>query len=120
MNKSTMIEHKGFFFSADTPQEVMDFIARNHHTERFRFIYGDAQTGEAWISEEDAKAYGIRAAGDEGYIGRTTGTQKIPIAVYNERSMGGGAISTDCIVRIETCKGKRVQYTHPNFHYKPA
>ena len=57
---------------------------------RIRLYYGG--NGKCWNDED----------GTIGYIGRSTGNSKIPILVYNSRSMGGGAISDDKIVRIDT------------------
>ena len=51
-----------------------------------------------------------------GYIGRSTGSQKIPLLIYNTRSMGGDHILDHCIVKIATAVGKHVLYQHPKYH----
>lgn len=51
-----------------------------------------------------------------GYIGRSIGSIKAPLLVYNSRSMGGGAILDHCIVRIRTLgKDAKDLYRHPNY-----
>jgi hypothetical protein len=50
-----------------------------------------------------------------GYVGRSTGPQKVPLLIYNSRSSGGGAISTENIVKITTARGGITLYEHPNY-----
>ena len=50
-----------------------------------------------------------------GTIGRSTGTIKTPLLISNSRSLGGGAILTDCIVKIVDVKTKRVLYVNPKY-----
>ena len=59
-------------------------------------VYGEGPTAESTI--------------ESGYVRRTTGSKAAPILVYNERSMGGFLISTDCIVKIQRSAGKQVIY----------
>lgn len=116
-------EYRGLWFTPNTPQQVRDVLAdhlrtRSHQEAiRLRILYGNTQTGEAWITEEYRQKFDVRSDGEIGYIGRSTGQYKIPLAVYNASNIGGSAILTDCIVRIETTRGGRVLYSHPNFHY---
>lgn len=77
--------------------------ARTNKT-RVRVWYGDTTTGEAWPEEFDIM----------GYIGRSTGREPIPLLVNNARSMGGGALLVDCIVRIDSTDGRNL-YRHPSF-----
>jgi len=80
-------------------------IARKH---RIRLVldYGDVLTGKSWNEVYDIT----------GYIGRSTGTVKIPILLYNSRSKGGGAILDQCIIKISESKGKKVLYQHPTYN----
>jgi hypothetical protein len=73
---------------------------------RIRLFYGNTKTGLDWHD----------CFGTIGTIGRSTGSCKIPILLYNSRSMGGNAILETCIVKIITTKGKRILYQHPNYH----
>ena len=75
---------------------------------RVRFHWGNADTGLDWGDCHDV----------EGRIGRSTGPIKIPILLYNSRSVGGSAILTNCIVKIVETKGKRILYQHPYYHSK--
>ena len=71
---------------------------------RVRLFLGNTETGHAWPEE-----YGVT-----GYIGRSTGTQKVPLLIHNKSSLGGGAILDDCIVAIVTTAGQCL-YKHPSF-----
>lgn len=104
-------------YHPDTPPQVKRVIdshlpARQQgHGQRLRFHYGDNKTGQAWGDTET------------GYVGRSTGSVKIPLVVNNARSMGGGGILTHAVVKIEAAKKNRggqhdVLYQHPKF--KPA
>ena len=85
---------------------ILDNYIHNRNTRRLHLSYGDSSTGEDWQEIYDV----------DGYIGRSTGTIKIPLLVHNSRSLGGGAILTDCIVKIQTARGKITLYQHPNYH----
>ena len=104
-----------FDFNLKTPKEVQDVINtlyQNKH--RARFFYGDADTGKAWMGENDVC----------GTIGKSTGIKPIPLLINNTRSNGGVAILTHCIVKIvdiDTAKqrspyNKGVLYQHPQFN----
>lgn len=71
---------------------------------RVRIWCGDQATGEAWTEEHDVL----------GYIGRSTGPQKIPLLIPNGRSSGGGAILTNRILAIASRPGAFI-YRHPKF-----
>lgn len=49
-----------------------------------------------------------------GYVGRSTGTSKIPLLVYNRRSYGGGALLDHCIGRVQYVHGG-VMWQSPDF-----
>lgn len=75
---------------------------------RMRFHYGEPSTGKAWGDSET------------GYVGSSMGPQKIPLVISSARSMGGGALLTHKIVKVEAAKKNRdgsrsVLYKHPNF-----
>lgn len=104
-------------YHPDTPPQVRQVIdshlaaRRRGDGVRLRFHYGDGKTGQAWGDSET------------GYVGRSTGSQPIPLVVNNARSMGGGGILTHAVVKIEAAKKNRngqhdVLYQHPKF--KPA
>jgi len=52
-----------------------------------------------------------------GTVGRSTGTNKIPLLIKTKRSFGGGAILDHCIVKIMV--GGRTVLQHPKFHLQP-
>ena len=92
----------GTTYKDETPKEVIDILERYRQSRslgRLRLFYGSE--GRAWGDVE------------EGYIGRSMGGEKIPLLIKNSRSMGGGGILDHCIVKIETAKGKRLLWKHP-------
>jgi hypothetical protein len=101
----TYKEVNGTSYTEGTPKEVIEVFenARNSKT-RLKVYFGDTETGKNWNEEHDTI----------GYVGRSAGSVKIPLLVYNSRSYGGGALLTDCILKIRTTKGE-VLYTHPKF-----
>lgn len=102
----------GTTYHDETPKEIVYILedARMSKVDgygyRLRFHWGDVKTGRDW-----GDTYHV-----EGYVGRSTGTSKIPLLIWNSRSLGGGAILDDCIVKIVTARGKRVLYQHSKYH----
>jgi hypothetical protein len=87
-------------------EEVQSTINRAYEEKnRIRIFYGDVNTGKAWAEE-----YSII-----GRVGRSTGTQPVPILCNNKASHGGPEILTDCIVAIYDVKTHWALYKHPNF-----
>lgn len=70
-----------------------------------RIWYGESVNGTAWPDENDVV----------GYVGRSAGQIKTPLLLNNSRSIGGGGILQNCIVRIDTTKGDTL-YKNPNFN----
>jgi hypothetical protein len=81
-----------------------------------RLFIGDIATGRDWCNEWDVV----------GFIGRSTGSQKIPLLLepllegdrrgYSVRSAsGGGAILTDCILRIIDVNTRKELYRAANY-----
>lgn len=102
-----MPEVNGTAYDTGTPQEVIDILERCRVLRtRIRWRYGD-DDGQDWGDSMD----------QEGYIGRSCGRCKVPISLHNSRSIGGPALLTARILRIETTKGKRLLYQAHN--YKP-
>lgn len=96
------------WFSLNTPQRVQEILEAsrlNPDGQRLRLYYGDTETGRSWMDEHDMV----------GYIGRSGGMLKTPLLIHNHASRGGGAILTDCIVRIIDTASKRDLYRHPTF-----
>jgi hypothetical protein len=97
----------GTAYHNQTATSVIEWLeASRERRQRFEFEYGDTETGQSW--------------GDKptGSVGRSTGKIKIPLVIYNARSMGGGALLDHCIVRIRTAAGKHVVYQHPKYQPK--
>ena len=81
---------EGTSFSVGTPDKVIAILesARKSRA-RVRVFYG-GDDGKDWMEENDTI----------GYIGRSTGSIKIPLLVRTSRSYGGGSLLDDCIKRI--------------------
>lgn len=102
-----LIEFNGLWFYEGTTKEVMNVVSNNQgRYRRFRFWYGDKETGKSWNEENDVC----------GYVGRSTGTKKIPLLINNCNSYGGGALMTDSIIKIVDTRTKRVLYQHESFN----
>lgn len=96
-------------FDARTPLgvcQVLSSLNQSNRSSRVRIFLGDAKTGLSWLDENDVL----------GYIGRSSGTYKVPLLIPKRNSSGGGAILDHCIIRIVDVESRRVLYTHPKFH----
>ncbi len=95
-------------YATTTKDQVIQILedVRQSKT-RIRFEYG-GEDGQSW-----GDRYGVR-----GYVGRSTGRAKVPIILYSNRSHGGSAILTHCIIKIVRVGDKKVLYQQKNF--KPA
>ena len=88
-------------YNKDTRKKVIDILENAIDTrKRVRVFYGDTKNGRDWLEEY----------GTIGRIGRSCGENKIPILIANSRSLGGGALLDDCIVKITI--DKTVVYQH--------
>jgi hypothetical protein len=105
------------YYHKQTPQQVILLL---HHARinriRLRLWYGETDEskddcGRCWSGGEDV---GV------GYIGRSTGSKKIPLLVHNKRSLGGPGLLDSCILRITKARKHRgkeqVLWQHPKFH----
>lgn len=107
--KKDLIEHNGYWFNPETNIEVMKVISGlncYNRQQRVRVFLGDTKTGKSW-NEENYVC---------GYIGRSTGSKKIPLLIHNANSLGGGGILTHCVIAIYTTSGNCL-YKHPNFDF---
>lgn len=98
----------GTEYSAETPDEVVNIIEKcrnSNRSYRLKFDFGDTRTGQSW-----GEVYDVA-----GYIGRSTGTRKIPLLINNRRSHGGGGLMDNRIVKISMAKGGQVLWVHPNY-----
>lgn len=96
----------GTYYHAQTNNRIVEVLelARINH-KRIKVYYGDVETGRDWCEENDTV----------GYVGRSTGRIKIPLLVHNERSMGGGGILDNCIVKIKEANGGYMLYQADNY-----
>lgn len=103
------ITKDGTAYHRDTPDQLVELLERlrNNHT-RVRVYLGDKETGKDW--EESYDVFGT--------IGRSGGRIKIPLLINNRRSMGGGGLLDDAIVKLEYANKRDggVIWEHPNYH----
>jgi len=91
----------GTYYNINTNDRVIEVLERcKANRTRITVDYGDVITKKSW-----GDVYDIT-----GYIGRSTGSIKIPLLIHNSRSIGGGGILTDCILSIKESKGKRILF----------
>lgn len=92
----------GTSYHENTPDALITVLEQARKEKiRVIFDFGDTETKESWGETLDIC----------GYIGRSIGPIKVPILVYNSRSLGGGQISTNRVLSVKTSKGKRVLYS---------
>lgn len=108
------MEINGTHYDDRTPEaaaRVLESARLSNRGTRVRVFLGDTATGKDWGEENDVT----------GYVGRSTGSVKIPLLIHSSRSLGGPGILDHCIVRIDVKeKGRkpRTAYRHPL--YRPA
>lgn len=95
------------FYDGRTPERVISTLeSARLANRRLHIHYGDPETGEDQNEEFES----------EGYVGRSTGRVKSPLLIHNSRSLGGGTIMSERIVKIRST-GKKgiVLYQHSNY-----
>jgi hypothetical protein len=99
----------GTAYHVNTPDAVVNILERYRQgyrgeKTRIRLFYGDNETGRDWNEEHNVI----------GYIGRSTGSIKIPLLINNNRSLGGPGLLDHCIVKITV--DKKTIYQHPKYN----
>lgn len=83
---------------------ILDDYIANRNCGRLLILYGDNNERKLW---GDA---------DRCYIGRSTGSCKIPLVIPNSRSIGGSSLLDECIVALyHTTQPYNRVWTHPNW-----
>lgn len=107
----TYQNYNGTSYDQRTPIEVIRILEHARlNRDRLHVSLGFTEgpsIGQDWLEENDVY----------GFIGRSTGTIKIPLLIHNRRSLGGPGLLDHCIVRIRTSTGNRVLYQHPSYHH---
>lgn len=83
---------------------VISILEKLYNTnKRIRIFSGNTETGKNWNEENDVM----------GYVGKSTGDNKIFLLVNNSRSKGGIAISINSILCIMNTSNSQIIYKHP-------
>lgn len=112
---------KDIWFTPGTPDKVRKILKQAIRSRKdlgndgmlLRFFTGDTTTGLDWCNEWDMV----------GYVGQSTGSKKIPLLIEPlvrkdgsiRSACGGGALLTDCILRIINVKTRKELYRAPNY-----
>lgn len=98
----------GTYYDVRTPIKVIKVLenARQNRT-RLHVSLGDSESGKDWLEENDV----------HGFIGRSTGSIKIPLLVHNRKSHGGPGLLDHCIVRIRTSSGGRILWQNDKYSH---
>lgn len=105
----------GTHYHEKTPQDVIDVLEEARAKRwRLRIYYGNTLIGRDWNEEYDVL----------GRVGRSTGPLKVPLLLYNRRSICGSPMLDHCIVRIrfsnmDLNRGDDL-YRHHNYHGEAA
>lgn len=95
----------GTYYHSDTPDKVIRILENSRlNNQRIRLFYGNTENGRDWMETWETI----------GTIGRSCGNVQIPLLIKNNRSMGGGAILDNCIVKITI--DKKVVYQAENYY----
>lgn len=109
---TTVADHKivnGTHYHGETPDDVIAVLERARKSRtRLHLSFGYNNTIPGLDNLSEFETY--------GYISRTMGPLKCPIIVHNSRGIGGGMISTQLIVRIQTSNHKLELWRHPQYH----
>jgi hypothetical protein len=103
------ISPMGTAYHKDTPDRLVNILENLRLSDtRIRIYFGDRDTGRDWEEQYDVF----------GTIGRSTGRIKIPLLISSSRSLGGGALLDDAIVKIEYANKNQggVIWQHPGYH----
>lgn len=93
------------WFDLNTPVEVRRILERYRKGDRkIRLFYGDTQTGQDWMEENDVI----------GTIRRSCGIFKAPLLI-EEGEYSGPAILDHCIVRLMDVESGKELYRHPKY-----
>ena len=113
--KTYRVSETGTYYHVNTPEAVINELEKARaFGRRIRVFYGytEAEAGKedgtSWDEENDVV----------GYVGRSSGSVKVPLLIYNKRSTGGGAMLDHCIVGI-LGQGGGWLYRHPAFRITP-
>jgi hypothetical protein len=101
------------WYHDETPVEVANILeACRLYNRRIKFRYGHTTGPDAGIDWGDSM--------DQcGYVGRSGGTMKVPLVIYNKRALGGPHILDHKIIKIQESRGGKVLYQHLMYQPHP-
>ena len=102
--ESSLLSKKTWYIPGTPPNVINILEAYRSNKRLIRLFFGDGQTGRDYCEEWDVV----------GTIGRSAGSMKTPLLMADS-SEGGGAISTNAIVRMMDVASNRELYRHPEY-----
>jgi len=91
----------GTFYKKDTADKVIEVLEQSREEKtRLLFDFGDTKTGKSWGEVNDIR----------GRVGRSTGKISIPLLIKTSRSMGGGSLLDNCIIKIQEISSGKILY----------
>lgn len=103
----------GTWYHDETPVEVahvLEHCRLNKIRIKFRYGYTTGEDiGQDWGDSMDQC----------GYVSRSGGQLKVPLVIYNSRTIGGPHILDHKIVKIQESRGGKVLYQHLMYQPHP-
>lgn len=91
----------GTSYHEQTPDSCCKALERARKEDlRVKLYQGDVETGRLWAEEWDTI----------GYIGRSTGTNKIPLLLAGKLSHGGGGLLDHCLLAVKDMETGKYLY----------
>lgn len=87
----------GTYYHDETPEVVIYILEKSRKENmRIEIIYGNVKTGDIWEGSRNI-----------GTVSRSGGDIKIPILLYNKRSIGGPGLIEHCILEIRLARKQK-------------
>ena len=100
-------QSKNTWYAPNTCQPVRDILEQyRKNRKHIRIFLGDQKTGTSWLDEHEVI----------GQVGRSMGPMRVPLLIVKTSDTGGGAILTDCIIRLMDVASGQVLWQHEKFN----
>lgn len=94
------------WYHKNTPKDLVRLLDALYQTkQRVMLVYGNIFTGVPWDLDANNS--------NRGFIGKSSGSKRVPLLVKTSRSPGGDAILDLYILQIRDSRGGKVLYNRP-------